>query len=137
MRTALVRAMRGDGAGPVLVTLALSVLVVAGCAPTGVDVRGTLPLCRHVRVLPVEELAEHTKCDLRGWRLMFPDGQTFEVGVANGSASSTDRPGEEWGASNWGGDGTVAWLRTDEGLTVWGPPAAVDREILLLSLDVD
>ncbi len=38
---------------------------------------------------------------------------------------------------DWGGDGTVAWRRTDEGLTLWGPRAAVDREVLLHTLDLD
>jgi hypothetical protein len=117
--------------------LMLTVAAAAGCAPTGVEVRGTLPLCRDLGTLPVQELAEHTDCNLQGWTLTFPGGQSFEVGVANGSASSTDQPGVEWGASNWGSDGTVAWLRTGEGLTFWGPPAAVDREILLTSIDLD
>lgn len=112
-------------------------LVAAGCAPTGVDVRGQLPPCPEVRKIPVEELAAHTGCSIEGWMLRFPDGRTFEVGVANGSASATDEPGLEWGASNWGGDGTVAWRRTDEGVTFWGPRAAVDREILLWSRDLE
>lgn len=63
------------------------------------------------------------------------DGRTFEVGSTNGSAGTTEEPELHRGASNGGGDGTVAWRRTGEALTLWGPPAAVDREILLLSRD--
>jgi hypothetical protein len=118
-------------------SLGLVALVVAGCAPVGVSVRGQLPLCPEVKKIPVEELSEHTGCSLEGWTLSFPDGRRFEVGVANGGASTSDEPGLEWGASNWGGDGTVAWRRTDEGLTFWGPRAAVDQEILLWSRDLD
>lgn len=117
--------------------LGLAAVVTAGCAPTGVDVRGQLPRCREVQTIPVEELAAHTDCSLEGWTLRFPDGRTFEVGVANGSAGTSDEPGLEWGATNWGGDGTVAWRRTDDGLTIWGPRAAVDQEVLLRSLDLD
>lgn len=117
--------------------LGLAVVVAAGCAPTGVDVHGQLPPCPEVEKIPVEELAAHTTCDLEGWQLRFPDGRRFEVGGSIGSASTTDEPGLEWGATNWGGDGTVAWRRTDEGFTFWGPRAAVDQEILLRSLDLD
>lgn len=118
--------------------LGLAALVVAGCAPVGVDVRGQLPPCAEARKIPVEELSEHTDCSLEGWTLRFPDGRRFEAGAADGAASSTsDEPGLEWGASNWGGDGTVAWRRTDEGTTFWGPQAAVDQEILLWSRDLD
>lgn len=117
--------------------LALTVLVATGCAPTGVDVDGELPPCPEVKKISVEELSEHTDCSLEGWTLRFPDGRIFEVGPANGSASTSDAPGLEWGASNWGGDGTVAWRRSDAGLTFWGPRAAVDQEILLWSRDLD
>ena len=121
----------------VVTGLGLAVLAASGCAPTGVDVHGQLPPCPEVEKIPVEELAAHTTCSLEGWELRFPDGHRFEVGPANGSTSTTDEPGLEWGATNWGGDGTVAWRRTDEGFSFWGPRAAVDQEILLRSLDLD
>ncbi|GIG36672.1 hypothetical protein Cpa01nite_20530 [Cellulomonas pakistanensis] len=117
--------------------LGLAVLVAAACTPGGVDVRGQLPPCPEAKKLPVEELAAHTDCSLEGSTLLFPDGRKFEVGSANGSASTSEEPGLEWGATSWGGDGTVAWRRTEEGLSFWGPRAAVEQEILLWSLDRD
>jgi hypothetical protein len=117
--------------------LGVAALVAAGCAPIGVDVRGQLPPCPEVKTIPVEELSAHTGCSLEGWTLTFPDGRTFVVAEANGSRSTTEEPGLEWGASNWGGDGTMAWRRTDEGVSFWGPRAAVDQEILLWSRDLD
>ncbi|NMR18825.1 hypothetical protein [Cellulomonas fimi] len=115
----------------------LAALTTAGCSPTGVEIRGQLPPCSPMGTLAVEELSAYTDCSLEGWTLVFPDSETFVVGSANGSASTTEHPGLEWGASNWGGDGTVAWRRTNDGMTFWGPRAAIDREVLLLSRDLD
>lgn len=117
--------------------LAVVALLAAGCAPVGVEVRGELPPCPEARQIAVEELAAHTDCSLTGSTLVFPDGRRFEVGPANGSSSTTDEPGLEWGATSWGRVGTAAWRRTDEGVTFWGPRAAVDQEILLWSRDLD
>jgi hypothetical protein len=116
---------------------ALAVLAVTGCAPTGVVIRGALPPCGGVQTIAVEELAQHTTCALVGWTVLFPDGQTYELTSDNGASSSSALPGVEWGGTMWGGDGSVAWLRTPDGLTLWGPPEAVNQQVLLFSRDVD
>ncbi|QTE28965.1 hypothetical protein [Pengzhenrongella sicca] len=116
---------------------ALAVLASSGCAPTGLVVRGELPPCAGVQTIAVDELAHHTTCSLVGWTVRFPDGQTYDLSSANGASSSSALPGVEWGGTMWGGYGSVAWLRTPDGLTLWGPPEAVNQQVLLFSRDVD
>lgn len=87
-----------------------------------------LPPCE-VSVVSVLDLHESGDCDLSGVSIEMPDGgeasrPIVEIG---GTASFSYGGTSEIIVTNLGKMGTLVALRTpEEGLTVWGTPAAVD-----------
>ncbi|MGN8244158.1 hypothetical protein ACTHAM_001057 [Cellulomonas soli] len=112
------------------------VLVMTGCTSTGITLRDSSELkpCEvadtiETVTIPVEDLSQYGECDLAGVWLLYPTGDTREVGApaVNSGGDASDDSVIGW--TNWGPDGVAAWRQTDDSVTVWGTPAGVQLSI--------
>lgn len=118
------------------VSVLLCALLLTGCTArehmtlTGDEIASGP--CSEVMDVAVETLATLStrECNPLGSTLVFPDGETLEIGDGGGGSSSS-RSQISYGYTNVGTLGIVATRYSGACLDqeVWGPPAAVDKVV--------
>ncbi|WP_448630909.1 hypothetical protein [Cellulomonas soli] len=112
------------------------VLAMAGCTSEGITLRDSSELepCEvadtiQTVTIPVEDLSQYGECDLAGVWLLYPTGDTRQVGAPAVNSGGDASDGSVIGWTNWGPDGVAAWRQTDDSVTMWGTPAGVQLSI--------
>lgn len=127
--------MKISGAQTVLAALLVSIGLV-GCAPVVGKpapplVADPKPACSEPQEVAPEELESFPGCDLEGFTVRIGETGGAVVPTAGegveSAALGSDGASVEFSLTNFGEDGVVLSVRSDEGTEVWGPRTARDR----------
>ncbi|MHA7135159.1 hypothetical protein [Oerskovia turbata] len=127
--------MKISGAQTVSAALMVSIALM-GCAPVVGKPAPPLvadpnPLCSEPQEIVPEELDSFPGCDLAGFTVRIGETGGAVVPTAGEGVESeavgSDGASLEFSLTNFGEDGVVLSVRSDEATEVWGPSTARDR----------